>query len=474
MSTATGIRLAAVSDVGRVRDQNEDRHLAWAPPPAEPSPLGVRAVLAVADGIGGQASGEVASELAIAALRAVLTATEDRPALATAEEMAEYLRNTVSWINQQVAALGQADDPVKPGTTLTVLVIHHEQYVLAHVGDSRAYRVRHGAIEQLTEDHSYVGEQVRARRLTPEMARTSPFRSQLTRSIGTAETVEVDLKTGELAPGDRLLVCSDGLTEHLREAEIAAVINNAPGPEAACRRLVELALERGGADNVTAVLGQYGEPAPTQGSDPTPAPFPSLPAPDADPVALALTMPVQLHHSSDRTPHRLGGRVWVIGGVLALLVLLGLMALLVRGLRHALATPAPLAPAPVSAPEPPAPTPTPAPPPAPRPANEGILTVAGRDDVVILTARPDPSLVWSVTGTPGYRARALTGEASWEIKLNGPASQPHRLVTPGAPEPAERASLTPEEWTLGLGTHELRFNDVPIATVTLRATASAP
>jgi len=261
--SGTDITVASKTDAGRVREHNEDSLVSWVAPPEADSPLGVRAILAVADGMGGHQRGEQASAKASALLERVLTAAADRPQKNTAGELAEYLTRVVEWINLEVFKLGDdSEDGPRPGTTLTAVVVQHDAYVVVHIGDSRAYLLRDGRLEQLTTDHTLVEEHVRSGQMTPDQARRSPFRGQLTRCLGVTAQAEVSIATGWLMPGDRLLVCSDGLTEYAQTEELAEVLQRHPNLSDAANHLVDLALQRGGEDNVTVVLAQVGS-APT-------------------------------------------------------------------------------------------------------------------------------------------------------------------------------------------------------------------
>lgn len=234
------LRAAAATDVGRRRRANEDRY-ALAPE------LGL---YLVADGMGGHNAGQVASELAAeSALRAVRTLR------GASMSLSEKLRYAVSAANQDVFQAGQ-DQPelAGMGTTLVALLAGDGRAALAHVGDSRAYLLRSDRFRQLTDDHSLVGELVRRREISEDAARAHPHRHVLTRALGVRPTVEPDL--AELSPeaGDVFVLCSDGLTGHVRDAEIAEIVAGGGEPQAAVDHLVSLANERGGEDNITVVM----------------------------------------------------------------------------------------------------------------------------------------------------------------------------------------------------------------------------
>ncbi len=227
----------AESNVGRKRRHNEDSFV-HAPP-----------MFAVADGMGGAQAGEVASSLAAAAL-----VEESIDPRATGEEaIVELVRVANRRVHQRAiddsAAAGM-------GTTMTVAVFHPDgTVVIGHVGDSRAYRLRDGELEQLTNDHSLVAELVRRGELTPAEAEVHPQRSVITRALGTDFDVDVDAFTVQSRDGDVFLLCSDGLTTMVDAETIADIVQRGKDTlEAAAHALIRAANDRGGDDNITAVL----------------------------------------------------------------------------------------------------------------------------------------------------------------------------------------------------------------------------
>ena len=227
---------AGITDVGRVRAgaPNEDGFL------DETRRLGL---VAVADGMGGHRAGEVASATALEALRAAMAAGQP-------------LRDAIEGANDAVLEKSVADQELRGmGTTLTAGTLGTDgNLLIGHVGDSRAYLVRDGELTQVTNDHSLVEEMVRGGELTPEQAESHPRRSIITRALGIDPEVEVDVYPLELRPGDRLLLCSDGLTTMLRGEEIATILEGEHHPERAAQLLVDAANAAGGEDNVTAVV----------------------------------------------------------------------------------------------------------------------------------------------------------------------------------------------------------------------------
>jgi protein phosphatase len=242
MDAGMHLRAAALSDVGRRRSANEDRY-------ALAADLGL---YLVADGMGGHTAGQVASELAAQAAVGALRALLDAPA-----SLAEKLRYAVAAANREIFATARAKPELAGmGTTLVALLAGESRIALAHVGDSRAYLIRGGRIRQLTDDHSLVAELVRRREISARAARGHPHRHVLTRAIGVRRSVEADLAELTPAPQDTFVLCSDGLTGHLGDEEIAEAVLASPDLEAACERLVALANARGGEDNVTVVLAR--------------------------------------------------------------------------------------------------------------------------------------------------------------------------------------------------------------------------
>jgi protein phosphatase len=223
----------AATDVGRVREGNEDAYLVD----------DATGLVAVADGMGGHRAGEVASATALEALRAAIT--HGRP-----------LRESMQDANEAVFTKSLTDEELRGlGTTLTAATLVTGGTVLVgHVGDSRAYLLHDGELRQVTVDHSLVEELVREGRLTADEAAVHPQRSIITRALGVDASVEVDVYPVELAPGDRLLLCSDGLTGMVQAETIAATLRREEDPARAAAALIDAANVAGGEDNITAVV----------------------------------------------------------------------------------------------------------------------------------------------------------------------------------------------------------------------------
>jgi len=240
------LTVAKLTDVGRTRDHNEDYVGFYIPPdPQQQARKG--AMYVVADGMGGHQAGEVASQGAVEL--AIGQYYSDAGA-----DVGTSLVRAFRAANRQIYEQAQADQSRSGmGTTLVAAVVLGRKVYVASVGDSRAYLVNQKGIRQITEDHSWVGEQVRMGLLTPEDARRHPQRNVVTRALGSRPTVEVDLFEGEIGEGDHLLLCTDGVTGHLEDQELAAVLQS-HAPEEAARKIVAQANERGGHDNMGIVI----------------------------------------------------------------------------------------------------------------------------------------------------------------------------------------------------------------------------
>ncbi len=251
------LRHAVATDNGRARDHNEDAFQIE----TKPARAGAGALFVVCDGMGGFASGEVASELAAETIVAHYYATP-------APDPGTGLRGAFDEANRRVWREGRG----KMGTTGVAALFIGDAALLANVGDSRAYLLRAGAIRQLTSDHSFVAEQVVAGMLTADEARTSSYRNIITRALGYRPEVDVDLYQEAVFPGDRVLLCSDGLYGSVEPHELAELATSGP-LEPAVDELIALANDRGGQDNITAVLVEVVDVQPgSAGPPPPPAP----------------------------------------------------------------------------------------------------------------------------------------------------------------------------------------------------------
>jgi PPM family protein phosphatase len=230
------VTAAAATDIGRVREGNEDSYLTEEP------------LFAVADGMGGHRGGEVASQLAVETLEKMF------------KEGAGDLPDQVQEANRVVFERSILDRKVAGmGTTLTAALVEGDRVRLAHVGDSRAYLLRDGELRLLTEDHTLVNRMVSEGEISKEEAETHPQRSVLTRALGVDTVVDVDDDTFQVRPGDRLLLCTDGLTSMVSEDQIGEVLRTVRDPQEAAKRLVRMANEAGGVDNTTVVILDFSD-----------------------------------------------------------------------------------------------------------------------------------------------------------------------------------------------------------------------
>ncbi len=233
------VESAGLSDVGRQRDANEDNFVI-----AEP-------LFAVADGMGGAQAGEVASSTAADVFEHV-EGGRDQPE--------QLLTDLTREANRRIFEMSRSDASRRGmGTTLTAAMVWSEGVSIGHVGDSRAYRLRDGALEQLTHDHSLVAELQRSGQLTAEAAENHPQRSIITRALGPEPDVDVDAHTHTARAGDVYVLCSDGLTGMISDADIEAVLRGADSLEDAAKALVKAANQSGGKDNITVVLFRLGD-----------------------------------------------------------------------------------------------------------------------------------------------------------------------------------------------------------------------
>lgn len=241
---------SAISDKGPVREKNEDFFCV-------DKAMGL---LAVADGIGGHAAGEVASRMAIEVIRDFIAnnAPSGRMQMDDYDdafaESSNLAAESVRLANHMIFdAASRTPSRRGMGTTLTASLVRGKRMSVVHVGDSRAYLVRAGCIEQITDDHSLVADQVRTGILTAEQAGKSDIKNVLTRCLGTAPDVKVDIGEVPLSDGDTIVLCTDGITSVVDEGEILAEVSRTKAPLKLCRALIRLANEKGSRDNMTVV-----------------------------------------------------------------------------------------------------------------------------------------------------------------------------------------------------------------------------
>jgi protein phosphatase len=256
MTTTVRYTSAGRTDVGVVRSGNEDSFL------LEPS----RGVFIVADGMGGHAAGEVASDMAVKivgrALEGVVGQEDD--------EAAVVIRDAIIEANGEIFRRTLVEEEKRGmGTTTTAMIVNGPHYIIGQVGDSRAYVLREDQLLQLTKDHSYVQEQVDAGYLTPQQARTHPYSNVITRCVGANADVAPDTYIGTLHEGDVFLLASDGLTGMLEDDEVLSIMVAQPSPGALVDALVAEANRRGGLDNVTVIVVRIDTVEVSDGGQPT-------------------------------------------------------------------------------------------------------------------------------------------------------------------------------------------------------------
>jgi len=232
---------AARTDLGMVRSGNEDNYLM----------LPDRGVFVVADGVGGRAAGEVASEMAVR-----ITAQEIGSLRGlSGDQASDRVRSAIEAANDAILERTIAeDDKWGMGTTATVLALMPRRYVIGHVGGSRVYLLRSGRLFQLTKDHSYIQEQMDAGVLTPDQAEAHPYRKVITRCLGGISEAEPDMYSGSLERGDVVLIASDGLTGMVEDEQLARILSSDGSPQDWVDQMIAAANQRGGLDNITAIV----------------------------------------------------------------------------------------------------------------------------------------------------------------------------------------------------------------------------
>jgi serine/threonine protein phosphatase PrpC len=246
-----------VTNVGRVRTNNEDSFRIL-----DPVHLFV-----LSDGMGGEAHGEVASSLAVDTIVNYCTHPKDDPGVTLVADSSDnwsdktrLLQNAVRAANLSIFESAEKNSEQRGmGATVTAAWVNDSRLSIAHVGDSRAYLLRSGSLQQLTNDHSLVAEQVRRGIISRQQAEESEMQSVLLRALGAHHEVEVDVDETAIYPGDVLLLCSDGLTRMVTEPEIAGTLQAETNPSAAAQKLIDLANENGGLDNITAIVARFQE-----------------------------------------------------------------------------------------------------------------------------------------------------------------------------------------------------------------------
>ncbi|HTB91955.1 MAG TPA: Stp1/IreP family PP2C-type Ser/Thr phosphatase [Candidatus Sulfotelmatobacter sp.] len=250
---------SGLSDVGRVRTNNEDSFRI----------VEALNLFILSDGMGGEAHGEVASAMAVDVINKFCASEKEDSGATVLDEapssissQTRRLKQAVAQANFQIFQSAQKNPEQRGmGATITVLWLKETLLSIAHVGDSRAYLLRNGNLQQLTNDHSLVAEQVRRGLITPQQAEESEMQSVLLRALGAHPEVEIDVDEVEIVPRDVLLLCSDGLTRMVTEPEIAGALQAETVPSASAERLIALANENGGIDNVTVIVVRFEDDA---------------------------------------------------------------------------------------------------------------------------------------------------------------------------------------------------------------------
>lgn len=295
------IAVGARTDVGRVRESNQDAYLVSEP------------LFGVADGMGGHLAGDVASATAVETVKRLAgDSAPHRP-----EDLAGYLKEA----NVTVWGRAQADNNLQGmGTTFTLLHLRGDKGHLAHVGDSRAYLLRDGKLEQITEDHTLVERMVREGRIQRGEAAHHPQRNIITRALGIEEDLDVDILTLDLKRGDRLLLCSDGLSSMVEDVEIESLLAQNDDLQQIADRMVDAANSAGGEDNVTVVIVEVRELGDSKPADATTIPAPSPERENTEPGK------EEEPEETEGRSRRRAPRALVVGVLLLLLVVGGAFA----------------------------------------------------------------------------------------------------------------------------------------------------
>lgn len=251
------MKMAYRSDIGRIRLVNEDR--AWG------QQQGSGLVIAVvADGMGGHQAGDVASQLAVDTFRDSL---QDMDSELSLDERKMLIRQTILQANEVIYDMASRNDQYhNMGTTVVAALVQADDGVIGHIGDSRAYKLRDGELTQLTEDHTLVNELAKSGQISPEEAANHPRRNVLTRALGTDAQVEVDVRGISWVEGDILLLCSDGLSNMVTDEQMRETLQSDElDLDGKADRLVQLALQAGGDDNITVVLLHHADDTEQEG-----------------------------------------------------------------------------------------------------------------------------------------------------------------------------------------------------------------
>lgn len=357
------VHVFGLTDVGRTREHNEDSFLVvdltedndTLQPEVQTHVGGSRGSLfMVADGLGGAAAGEIASDLAVRTVHEYLRTHWSNSADEGAEAFATAIKGAAETANQRIYAYAQEHPENRGlGTTATIAGLLGDTLFLAQVGDSRAYLLRDGVARQITKDQSLMQRLVEAGELTPDEAERSERRNIILQALGPEPSVRIDLTYQTLRRGDTLVLCTDGLSGLVKKDEIAEVVSQAPDLASACRELIERANENGGPDNITVIIARFeGEGLSDAGPEDRVghAVFPlagmldtpSAPQPRLESAAPEVPSEVPRNHERDATPllpvQRPGVRLWI--GALLIIALLVLALVIIRLARPSAPVPA--------------------------------------------------------------------------------------------------------------------------------------
>lgn len=259
LSKEMHIATAGLSSVGRVREENEDNYFIRLIKPDRRGPFDIRAVLAVADGVGGHVGGRQASTAVVSLLSDLFSPRHAAAQAHFGHDIDSFIEGVIREADGRVTGLAGGDSRA-PGTTFTGAFIVDDRAHIGHIGDSRAYQIRNDEIIALTDDHSYVAHLVREGKLSPEEAQDFPQKNVLMRSLGTEGGVTVDEPVrAHLMDGDVLVLCTDGLWDLVSKKEIVWIVQGHRDLARACSRLVDLANARGGHDNITVAAARFGK-----------------------------------------------------------------------------------------------------------------------------------------------------------------------------------------------------------------------
>lgn len=253
------LEVGSATDVGRQRQRNEDNFAVFVPQAGELNPSQLAGLLLVADGMGGERAGDRASRMAAEQLRQIFSSGTYRswPECSGERALEATLVRAIREVSTAIYKVGDGDPTIRGlGSTVVMAAMTSRHMVLAHVGDSRCYLVRQGAIDLLTSDHSWVQRQVDAGYISAADARRHPQRNILIRSLGDALPPEVDVRTVEIEDGDLFVLCSDGLTGGVSDEEILQFSSYFRHPQQLAEALVRLANDKDGSDNITVVVGR--------------------------------------------------------------------------------------------------------------------------------------------------------------------------------------------------------------------------